>query len=92
MHKGQFVDFIIENNEGVTKKEAENIVKIFTNSIEKALEQGETVNFIGFGSFGVREKAAREGVNPKTKETIQIEARNTPFFKPGKSLKEKVNK
>ena len=52
MHKGQFVDFIIENNEGITKKEAENIVKIFTSSIEKALEQGETVNFIGFGSFG----------------------------------------
>ncbi|AIY85280.1 DNA-binding protein HU (plasmid) [Clostridium baratii str. Sullivan] len=92
MNKGQFVDFITENNKEITKKEAENIIKIFTDSIEKALEQGETVNLIGFGSFGVRERAAREGRNPRTKEVIKIEACNTPFFKPGKSFKEKVNK
>ena len=66
--------------------------KAFTESVEEALEKGEKVQLVGFGTFETRERAAREGRNPRTKEPITIPASTVPVFKAGKELKEKVNK
>ena len=66
----------------------ESVVAVVT----KALKKGESVQITGFGTFEVVERAAREGINPRTKETIQIPASKAPVFKAGKSLKDAVNK
>ena len=62
------------------------------NSVEEALEKGEKVQLVGFGTFETRERAARTGRNPRTKEEIEIPASVVPVFKAGKEFKEKVNK
>ena len=61
-------------------------------SVEEALVEGDKVQLVGFGTFETRERAAREGRNPKTKEVINIPASVVPVFKAGKEFKEKVNK
>lgn len=76
----------------LSKKDAEIALKAFIESVEGALENGEKVQLVGFGTFETRERAAREGRNPRTKETIQIAASTVPVFKAGKEFKEKVNK
>lgn len=69
-------------------REAEAAVTACLDAITKALAAGETVNLIGFGSFSVKERAARQGRNPQTGATIQIAASRQPTFKPGKALKD----
>ena len=64
----------------------------FVESVQEALENGEKVQLGGFGTFETRERAAREGRNPRTKEVISIPASVVPVFKAGKEFKEKVNK
>ena len=76
----------------LTKKDAEAALKAFVESVEEALENGEKVQLVGFGTFETRERAARTGRNPRTKEEIQIPASTVPVFKAGKEFKEKVNK
>ena len=77
----------------LTKKETEAALIAFMACVEEALVAGEKVQLVGFGSFETRERAAREGRNPKNpKETITIKASKAPAFKAGKGLKEKVNK
>jgi DNA-binding protein HU-beta len=66
--------------------------KSFIASVEEALQQGEKVVLVGFGTFEVRNRAARKGRNPQTKEEILIPASKAPVFKAGKGLKDKVNK
>ncbi|MCQ6307711.1 HU family DNA-binding protein, partial [Bacillus cereus] len=66
-------------------------VDTLLESIQQALQNGENVQFIGFGSFEVRERAAREGRNPSTGESLTIPAKKAPAFKAGKQLKEAVN-
>jgi len=75
---------------GLTKKQAAAAVDAFIRAITDALAAGEKVNLIGFGSFSVRERKAREGRNPQTGEKIQIPAKKVPVFKPGKQLREAV--
>lgn len=91
MNKAELIASMAEKS-GLTKKDAEVALKAFVESIQGALENGEKVQLVGFGTFETRERAAREGRNPKTKETIQIPASTVPVFKPGKEFKEKVNK
>ena len=74
------------------KKEAEGIVNAFLSTIEDALANGEKVQLVGFGTFETKERAARVGRNPATKETIEIPASKHPAFTAGKALKETVNK
>jgi DNA-binding protein HU-beta len=62
-----------------------------TDAITDALKKGDTVSVVGFGTFSVRERAAREGRNPRTGETIKIKASKNPAFKAGKALKDAVN-
>lgn len=74
----------------LTKKDSAVAVDAVFSSIEEFLSEGEKVQLIGFGNFEVRERAARKGRNPHTKEEIQIAASKVPAFKAGKALKEAV--
>ncbi|HMM00385.1 MAG: HU family DNA-binding protein [Bacilli bacterium] len=89
MNKVDLVEIVAERA-SLTKKEAEKAIDIFFEEAEKALIKGDAVKVSGFGSFAVRERAERNGVNPKNQETIVIPASRAVVFKPSKSLKEKV--
>ena len=90
MNKTELIAAISANTE-LTKKDTEKALKAFIDVVGNELSKGEKVQLAGFGTFEVVERAAREGINPRTKETIQIPASKAPKFKPMKSLKEKVN-
>ncbi len=75
---------------GVTKKQAAEAVDCILGAIKDALASGDKVSLIGFGTFSVKERAARQGRNPRTGDTIQIAAKNVPSFKAGKALKDAV--
>ena len=76
---------------GETKKNAEAIVNAFVDVVTETLVKGDKVQLVGFGSFETRERAARKGRNPQTKEEIKIPASKAPVFKAGKALKDLVN-
>ena len=76
--------------EGLAKKDAAKAVDAVFAAIEGALKKGDKVQLVGFGTFEVRERAARDGRNPHTGEAIKIEAAKTPAFKAGKALKDAV--
>ena len=90
MNKAELIAKIAEESK-LTKKAAEAALDAFVVSVESALKNGEKVQLVGFGTFEVTERAARDGINPRTKETIHIPASKAPKFKAMKSLKEKVN-
>ena len=75
---------------GLTKKRAAEVVDCVLESIKGALGEGDKVSLIGFGTFSVKKRAAREGRNPRTGDKIQIEAKNIPSFKAGKAVKDAV--
>lgn len=77
---------------GLSKKDSEKAVNATLDSITDALEGGDRVQLVGFGAFAVKERNARVGRNPKTKEEIEIPASRVPQFKAGKALKEAVSK
>ncbi len=90
MTKSQWIDRAAKNS-GMTKKQLEQAYDALLATLEDTLAAGETVQITGFGSFAVRQSAARMGRNPKTNEAIQIPASRRVVFLPGKKLKEKVN-
>ena len=90
MNKTEFISAIAEKAE-LSKKDAEKAVKAFTDVVEEELKKGEKIQLVGFGTFEVSERAAREGRNPQTGETMKIEACKAPKFKAGKALKDAVN-
>ena len=90
MNKTQFIDAIVEKS-GLKKKEAEAAQNAMTDVIAEALKAGDKIQLVGFGTFEVKERAAREGRNPKTGETIKIAAYKHPAFTAGKALKDSVN-
>ena len=75
---------------GVSKADSEKALKAFIDVVTEALQAGDKVALVGFGTFKVAERKARTGVNPSTGKKIQIPARKVPVFKPGKKLKESV--
>lgn len=89
MTKPEFLAKVAETS-GVTKADAEKVVNAALETIEGALSGGDSVQFVGFGTFEVRERAARTGINPKTKEKIEIPAKKAVAFKVGKKLKDSV--
>ena len=91
MNKAELITSMAEKSQ-LTKKDAESALKAFIDSVQEALESGEKVQLIGFGTFETRERAAREGRNPRTKETLTIPASTVPVFKAGKEFKDRVNK
>ena len=77
---------------GLSKKDAEKALKAFTDVVAEELKKGEKIQLVGFGTFEVAERPAREGRNPRTGETMKIAASKAPKFKAGKALKDIVNK
>ncbi len=89
MNKNELVESVAEQT-GLPKKDGARLVAAFIEAITEALERGEKVQIAGFGTFEVRERAAREGRNPQTGEAIKIAASKAPAFKAGKALKEMI--
>jgi len=89
MNKSDLVDAVAEQVE-LSKAQAGHAVDAVFDAIATALRKGDGVSLVGFGSFEVRKRAARQGRNPATGETIQIKASKVPAFKPGKALKDAV--
>ena len=86
MTKSEFVDQVASTS-GLSKGDATKAVDAFLNTIEDTLKRNGEVNFSGFGKFSVAERGARQGVHPRTGETIQIAASRVPKFTPGSGLK-----
>lgn len=87
MNKTTLIAKIAEKSE-LNKKQAEAALNAFIESVTEALKAGEKVQMMGFGTFEVKERAARMGRNPATKESIQIAAKRSPVFKAGKGFKD----
>ena len=90
MNKTQLIEAVAAKAD-IKKKDAEAAVNAFAAVIADALKAGEKVQLVGFGTFEVKERAAREGRNPKTGEKITIKASKAPAFTAGKALKDSVN-
>ena len=91
MNKAELVSKMAEKSE-LTKKEAEAALNAFIESVQETLMDGDKVQLVGFGTFEVRERAARTGRNPRNpEEVIEIPASLAPAFKPGKALKDLIN-
>jgi DNA-binding protein HU-beta len=90
MNKSDLIAVVAEAT-GISRSEATNAIDATFDVIADALENGDDVRLTGFGSFGVAERAARQGRNPRTREPIKIAASRQPKFKPGKRLKDAVN-
>ncbi len=89
MNKSELIGAIAEKS-GLTKADAKAALDATVASISEALAKGDKIALVGFGTFAVTEKAARTGINPRTKETITIAARKVVKFKQGAELAEKV--
>ena len=90
MNKGELVDAIASEAD-MSKSQAGSVVDAFVSSVTKALKSGDKVTLTGFGTFSVSKRAARDGRNPRTGETIKVAAANVPKFKAGAGLKGSVN-
>ena len=90
-NKAELVDRVAKKTQ-LTKKDVSAIVEALFETIQEALKAGEKVQVIGFGTFEVRERAARKGRNPQTGKEIKIKASKVPAFKAGKALKDAVKK
>ncbi|EEC94538.1 DNA-binding protein HU, partial [Parabacteroides johnsonii DSM 18315] len=87
MNKTEFINAVAEKS-GLSKVDAKKAVEAFVETVSSELKEGGKVALLGFGSFSVAEKAARKGVNPKTKQPIEIPARKSVKFKAGAELTE----
>ena len=90
MNKTELIAAMAEQTQ-LSKKDAEAALKAFIDVVSEELKKGEKVQLVGFGTFEVSERAAREGRNPATGEIMTINASKTPKFKAGKALKDMVN-
>lgn len=90
MNKQELLSAIAEKS-GLTKKDSEAALSAFISTVQETLKKGEKVQLIGFGSFEVRDRAARTGKNPLTGEVMNIPAAKVPAFKAGRALKDLVN-
>lgn len=89
MTKVELVNAVAEKA-GLSKKDSEKAVAAFISSVTEALKQGDKLSLVGFGTFEVKDRAARTGINPRTKEPITIAASKNPVFKAGKALKDAI--
>lgn len=94
MTKAELVDAVAKKTEAsnLNKKQTEAAVKAVIETITETLAKGESIQLVGFGTFEVRERAARSGINPRTKTPIKIPATKVPAFKAGRALKDAVSK
>lgn len=89
MNKAELVE-AIATKAGITKTQANEALDGFTETVIKTLKKGDKVTLVGFGTFSVSERSARNGRNPQTGEVIKIKARKVPRFKPGKEFSTKI--
>ena len=90
MNRTELVAAMAEKSQ-LSKKDAESALKAFIDVVSEEMQKGEKIQLVGFGTFEVSERAAREGRNPQTGETMTIAASKSPKFKAGKALKDLVN-
>lgn len=90
MNKSELIEAVAKSAD-ISKADAGRAVDAFVDATTNALKKGDQVSLVGFGTFSVRSRAAREGRNPRTGETIRIPASKAPAFKAGKALKDAVN-
>lgn len=90
MNRTELVAAMAEKSQ-LSKKDAESALKAFIDVVSEEMQKGEKIQLVGFGTFEVSERAAREGRNPQTGETMKIAASKAPKFKAGKALKDMVN-
>ena len=91
MTKSELIQRLAERNPHLYLRDVEKIVDTVFDEITGALAKGDRVELRGFGAFSVKEREARTGRNPRTGETVQVEAKRLPFFKTGKALREALN-
>ena len=89
MNKAELIDKIAKDS-GITKTQANEALDSFTNAVVSSLKKGDRVTLVGFGTFSVSERSARNGRNPQTGEVIKIKARKVPKFKAGKEFSTKI--
>ena len=90
MNKAELIDKIAKDS-GITKAQANDALDSFTNSVVGTLKKGDRVTLVGFGTFSVTERSARNGRNPQTGEVIKIKARKAPKFMAGKEFSTKIS-
>lgn len=90
MNKNELISAIAEKTDA-NKKTVESMVNAFADTVTEAIKNGDTVTLVGFGTFSLKQTAARVGRNPQTGAEMQIPAKRVPAFKPGKQFKERVS-
>ena len=91
MTKSELIQKLAERNPHLFLRDVEKVVDTVFEEITRALASGDRVELRGFGAFSVKERDARTGRNPRTGETVQVDAKRLPFFKTGKALRERLN-
>jgi integration host factor subunit beta len=91
MIRSELIDKIAEENPQLTKGDAERVVNTIFEEISRSLAAGNRVELRGFGAFSVRARDARQGRNPRTGETVDVEAKHVPLFRTGKLLYQRMN-
>ena len=91
MIRSELVQLLAKDNPELSAKEIEKIVSIFFDEISERLAQGGRVELSGFGALSTRGRDARTGRNPRTGETVSVQAKRVPYFKPGKEMRQRLN-
>jgi integration host factor subunit beta len=91
MTKRGIIEELLTRRQGLSHRESETIVNAMFDAMATVLARGERIEIRGFGSFGVKQRRAREGRNPKTGQPVVVQAKRIPFFRAGKELKVEVN-
>ncbi|HEY0131994.1 MAG TPA: integration host factor subunit beta [Allosphingosinicella sp.] len=91
MIRSELVQLLCDDHPDLTGKEIERVVSAFYDSITDQLQQGGRVELRGFGAFSTRERDARKGRNPRTGDSVDVDAKRVPYFKPGKEMRERLN-
>jgi integration host factor beta subunit len=91
MTKRDIIEELLARRQGVTHRDSETIVNAMFEAMAEVLERGARIEIRGFGSFGVKDRRARQGRNPKTGSVVEVRAKRIPFFRAGKDLRVEVN-
>src|SRR6478609_3493772 len=91
MIRSELVQLLVQDNPGLSVREVEKIVSVFFDEIVDRLQEDGRVELRGFGAFSTRARDARTGRNPRTGETVEVDAKRVPYFKPGKEMRARLN-
>ena len=91
MIRSELLTVLAKDNPDLRTEDVEQVVDIFFDEISQRLAEGGRVELRGFGAFSIREREARQGRNPRTGDTVQVEAKRVPYFRPGKEMRRALN-